>query len=196
MRSLWRWVWLALLASAWGLNEVVADDSLWLAAWALLVLAVARALVNRPGSSALLGLVAVAFKTVNTAPFFCHLAGIALLAVAFDVTATLFLRSERRIALRCAVAGCTAAYLSALLFAVTMTWILPNSPWATGGVDRAYEHVFLSGSRAALAALLLVPLGYGIGQQVRDAAVRRPGWAFGSAAALCAMLWVLGPFVG
>ncbi len=193
--SIWRWGCLALLATAWGMNELVAGETLWLTTFALLVLAAARALWNRPGSSTAIALIAVGFRAVNTAPFFCHLLGIAVLGIAFDLTATLLMRGERRIALRGALTGLVGAYASHLSFAVLLTWIIRYEHWAAGGFDRVREHVLGSGSAAALLSLVVVPLGFWVGTQLRDQAVRRPRWAFGTAATLCAVGWALGPVV-
>ena len=91
---------MGLFGTVWGLNELVAGGafypaypalgSVWLIAFAFLVLAAARAVVNRPGSSALIGVVAALYKAVNTEPFYCHLLGIVLVGLAFDAAAWFF----------------------------------------------------------------------------------------------------------
>lgn len=95
MRNIRSWVWLFLFGSLWGICEVLAGEgllgkevpyaSVWLSAWAFLVLAVARGVVNKLGSSTAVGAIAAIFKLVNAAPFFCHLLGIFMLGLAFDV---------------------------------------------------------------------------------------------------------------
>ena len=106
--------------SAWGLSELIGGETLVLTAVALLLLATARTLVNRFGTSIAMAGIAVLFKSVNTAPFFCHLMGIILLGVAFDLAATLLWRDDRRAYIRAAATGAVGAYLSCFFFASSM----------------------------------------------------------------------------
>ena len=83
MRNFKNWAWLFLFGSLWGINEVIFGkilfkDSMlfatvWLAAWAFFMLAIARGVLNKPGSSTVIGIFAVIFKLANTAPCFCHI---------------------------------------------------------------------------------------------------------------------------
>jgi hypothetical protein len=190
----WRVVCLVLLASAWGLSELVGGDTLWLTARAVFLLAAARALVNRPGSSTALAAVAVLFKSVNTAPYLCHLVGIALLGIAFDIAATLLWRKDRRPLLRAGVTGAGSAFLSASLFAATMVWILRYKSWADGGLSRVGEHTFYSGGRGALIALIAAPIGLWLGSLLARQATGHPRTVFYTATAVCLAVWVVGPF--
>jgi hypothetical protein len=195
-RHRWRLICLVLLASAWGLSELIGGETVVLTAVALLLLAIGRTLINRAGSSTAMAAIAVLFKSVNTAPFLCHLAGIALLGLAFDFTATLFWRDDRRRYLRAALTGVTGAYLSCFLFAVSMVWIIQFEHWAGGGIGRVVEHVLTSGSRAALAGLVLVPAGVWLGSLLDRQASIQPRIALRAALATCLVLWVLGPLIG
>lgn len=192
----WRLICLFLLASAWGLSELVGGETVWLTAWALFVLAVARVLVNRVGSSTALAAIAVLFKSVNTAPFLCHLAGIALLGIAFDLMATLLWREDRKAYVRAAITGVSSAYLSCFLFATSMVWIVEYQHWVGGGFERVGEHTLTSGSRGALVGLVAVPLGLGLGRLLVRGAESQPRTILGAAATACLALWVLGPLVG
>jgi hypothetical protein len=192
----WRVVCLVLLASAWGLSELIGGETVWLTARALLLLAAARALVNRLGSSSALAAIAVLFKSVNAAPFLCHLAGIALLGLAFDLTATLLWRDDDKPLLRGAFVGASSAYLSCFLFAAAMVWIFEYEYWAGGGLQRIGEHALSSGSRGALVALVVVPLGLWLGNLLARRAAGQPRTVLRAAAAASLALWALGPFVG
>jgi hypothetical protein len=200
MKNGWRLVGLLLLASAWGLSETLGGSTLRLVAVALLLLAAARVLVNRPGTSTAMAGVAMAFKLVNAAPFFCHLAGIVLLGVAFDILATLLLggdrllRSDRKTLFLGAVTGATTAYLSCFLFAASMTWLFKYKYWAGGGFDRVTEQTLRSGSVQALAALVVVPAGLWIGSLAARKASRHSRRTLWATAAASLLLWVLGPF--
>jgi len=192
----WRLVCLVLLASAWGLSELIGGPTVLLTAVALLLLAMARSLINRPGSSTAMAAIAVLFKSVNTAPFLCHLAGIALLGLAFDIMASLLWRDDRKPYLRTAFTGMLSAYLSCLLFGASMIWIFKFRHWAGGGIERLGEYMLSSGSRGALTAVLIVPAGLWLGRQLVHQAAGRPRAVLRAAAAICLALWVLGPFAG
>lgn len=195
--GLFRPLCLLLLASAWGMGELIGGETVVLTAWALMMLVAARVLVNRPGSSTVLAAIAVLFKSVHTAPFFCHLAGIALLGVAFDLAASLLWRGDRRpTLLRAALAGVVSGPLSCLLFASSMIWVFEQRHWAGGGLERLGEHLLGSGSRGALAGLIAVPLGLWLGRAVARQAEGQPRAALGAAAAACLALWALGPVLG
>lgn len=73
-----RWtfvIWLILFGAAWGIFEATAGEildstsvrysSVWLGMGAIFMLAAARALVNRPGSSLAIGGIAALFRLVN-----------------------------------------------------------------------------------------------------------------------------------
>ncbi len=192
----WRLACLAVIASLWGMSELLGGDTLRLVATALVLMAVGRVILNLPGSSIALALVAVLFRSVNAAPFHCHLAGIALLGVSFDVMATLLLRAGQRPMLRGALVGAGSAYLGALLFAAAMVWVFEFRSWPEGGLGRVVEHVSFSGSRAALAGLFAVPLGLWIGRQLAGVAARHPGRMLTATATACVLLWASGPLVG
>jgi len=192
----WRVVCLAVLASAWGLSELIGGETVWLTAVALLLLATGRAVVNRFGSSTAMAAVAILFKSVNTAPFLCHLAGIALLGIAFDLTATLLWRTNRKPYLRAAVTGAISAYLSCFLFATAMIWIVEYQHWAGGGLKRLGEYLLNSGSRGALTALVVVPTGLWLGRLLVRQTANHQYWALRATVVLCLALWVLGLFAG
>ncbi len=195
-RGNWRMICVVLLASAWGLSELIGGETLLLTGVGLLLLATGRALVNRFGISIAMAGIAVLFKTVNTAPFVCHLMGIALLGVAFDLAATLLWRPDRRAYLRAALTGVTSSYLSCFLFAATMAWIFEYRYWAEGGLARIGEHTLYPGSRGALVALIVVPAGLWLGRQLANQAAGHPRTALAATVTVCLVLWAVGPFAG
>ena len=90
-------LWIPVLGSVWGVAEIFGKDlltdigvggaSIWLAAWAILLLSIGRGVWNKVGSSAIIGLVAAAFKFAGPSTNYCHLLGIAALGVFFDIFA-------------------------------------------------------------------------------------------------------------
>ncbi len=206
MRDAKKWTWLVLFGSLWGLSEVagggilyaieVPSASIFLAAWALLILAVARGIIDKPGSSTIIGAVATLFKLVNASPFICHLLGIFMLGLAFDIAATLLGRSEKRLSVRNLLTGVFSAYGGYALFALSITYIIRYDIWAQGGWPKVAQHMFVSGSFAALAAALLVPIGYTLGALSQSLETKQPRWLYASTLAGVALLWILGRIAG
>ena len=206
MRDIKNWAWFLLFGSLWGLSEVagggilyaveVPSASIFLAAWALFILAVARGLVNKPGSSTVIGAVATLFKLVNASPFICHLLGIFMLGLAFDIAATLLGRSERRFSFRNMLTGIVSAYGGYALFALSITYVIRYDMWAQGGWPKVAHHIFVSGSIAALVAAAVVPVGYYLGAGSLSLQAKRPRWLYAGTMAGVVLLWILGRFAG
>ncbi|MFC2165653.1 hypothetical protein ACFLT2_11735 [Acidobacteriota bacterium] len=206
MKNKKNWLWFLLFGSIWGMSEVFAGgilyasgtphSSIFLTAWALFILAVARGIVNKPGSSAAIGAIATLFKLVNATPFICHLLGIFALGVAFDVTASLLLKKERRSVIWKSLTGVVSAYGGYALFALVITYIVRYDIWVAGGWPKVANHIFASGSIAALAGAVLVPLGYLVGMNSGVLVERRSRFVYAASIAGVVVLWVLGRFVG
>ncbi len=206
MKDKKNWVWLLLFGSLWGISEVAAGgvlyaseiphSSIFLTAWAVLILAVARGVANKPGSSMVVGIVATLFKLINASPFICHLLGIFALGVAFDIAASLLMTEERKSAIRNALTGIVSAYCGYALFAFLITYVIRYDIWAAGGWPKVANHIFVGGSIAALIGAVMVPVGYLIGTSSHVWAERRPRWIYAATFAGAVVLWVLGRFVG
>jgi hypothetical protein len=200
------WAWFLLFGSLWGISEVagggilygsaVPFSSVFLAGWAFFILAVARGVVNKPGSSTIIGAVATLFKLINVAPFICHLLGIFMLGAAFDVVASLLLKKERRISLWSPLTGIIAAYSGYALFAFVITYLVRYEIWVSGGFPKVMNHIFVSGSAAAAAAAVMVPLGFLVGIGSGVLADRRPRLIYTGTIAGVILLWILGRFMG
>ena len=205
MKRPWQLVWLLFVASLWGLSEVVAGEGLYtlnlpyasvfLTVWALVILSLGRGLLNKPGSSTLIGCVAALYRMVNAAPFFCHIWGIVFIGVAFDLASSILMKEGRKFFLRGSLTGITSAYSGNAFFAVVMTWILRNEYWAAAGLPKVLDHVFISGSLVAAAASGIVPLGYWLGRKVDGLPTLRTRWAYSTLTLLVLGLWALGRIV-
>jgi hypothetical protein len=190
--SPWRLVCLLGIGSLWGLNEILVGNTLQLTVTALFLLAIGRVVLPLTGSSTALAGMAVLFRAVNAAPFYCHLAGIAFLGGAFDLTATCLLGRGRQSVHRGALVGAGSGLLSAFLFGATMTWIFLYRHWPEGGLGGVADHTFLSGGPAAIAGALAVPLGLWVGHELDRAACLRPRGILTAAAGTCVLLWAVG----
>jgi len=195
-------VWLLLFGSLWGMSEVVlgglfdeiivAFPSVWLNAWALFVLAIARGMLNKPGSSAALGVIAAVFKLANTTPFYCHLLGILLVGAVFDLAATLLLKQNKKLDYRAYLCGFVSAYGGYALFALLITYIIGYGYWVSGGLPKVLHHIFVSGSLAALIAVAVVPFGYWVGLKGKAYHLYCSRWIYRGALLATGIIWALG----
>ena len=103
-----------VLGSVWGVAEIFGKDlfgslgvggtTVWLAAWAILLLSIGRGIWNKVGSSTIIGLIAAAFKFAGPSTNYCHLLGIAALGLFFDV----FASSSRTVSPPCSMRSATS----------------------------------------------------------------------------------------
>ena len=138
-------LWVLVLGSVWGLAEVFGKDlladfgiggaSIWLAAWAVLILSIGRGVWNKIGSSAIIGLVAAAFKFAGPSTNYCHLLGIASLGLVFDVFASSLLARGRSQWWRHALVGLLTAYAARAFFVLYSISIAHSERWIEGGTQ-------------------------------------------------------------
>jgi hypothetical protein len=140
--------------------------------------------------------VATLFKLVNASPFICHLLGIFMLGLAFDIAASILGRSERRFTFRNMLTGVFSAYGGYALFALSITYLIRYDSWVLGGWPKVVNHMFVSGSIAALVAAVLVPIGYFLGAGSLSLQAKSPRWLYAGTVAGVALLWVLGRIAG
>jgi hypothetical protein len=205
MKNMKSWAWIVFFGSIWGISEVagggalyamgIPHSSIFLSAWAFFILAMARGLVNKPGSSTVVGGIAVLFKLINAAPFWCHLLAIFSLGVAFDIFASLLLKKKIRRFVPAALTGAAGAYGGFALFAILITYVIRYSFWVEGGINKVLNYIFLSGSIVALISLFLVPLGFRIGLASEHATVDKPRWVYAGTAAAVLFIWIVVRFV-
>ncbi|KPK96178.1 hypothetical protein AMJ80_01500 [bacterium SM23_31] len=201
MKDIKLWLWLLLFGSLWGIVEVVVGEilfgydvpyaSVWLAVWALFILAVGRGVMNRAGTSTFIGAFAAVFKLVNASPNYCHLLAIFALGLIFDVFSTVLMKDNRRILLRCSLTGLLSAYGGRAFFALLSTYIMRYEHWVTGGSEYILGHIFVRGSIAALISAAVVPIGYTIGINGEITLKKHPRWAFAGSLVTSVFLWAL-----
>jgi hypothetical protein len=199
-------MWLFLFGSIWGINEVflgeilyrneVQSSSVILTAMALFLLAISRGMINKPGSSALIGTFAVLFRLANTAPSYCHLLGIFLLGVTFDVFSSLLIKNEERAPLRWGAVGMLSAFGNNALFALLITFVFRYEYWIVGGSSKVSHHIFVSGSIITALAALIVPLGFFVGKNGGLLFDRHPRWSYAGTILGSLALWTVATFFG
>ena len=199
-------MWLFLFGSIWGINEVFLGDILYrndvqgssviLTVMALFLLAISRGMINKPGSSTLIGTFAVLFRLANTAPSYCHLLGIFLLGATFDVFSSLLVKNKDRAPLQWGAAGMLSAFGNNALFALLITYVFRYEYWVAGGISKVLHHIFISGSITTIMAALLVPLGFIVGKNGGILFDRRPRWSYAGTILGSTALWTVAIFLG
>lgn len=201
MRNPKNWLWLFLFGSLWGINEVVMGGvlsqnkvphfSVFLAVIALFILAAARGIINTPGSSTVIGVLAVLFKLANAAPFHCHLLGIFITGLAFDVFASVLMKNEKTAPIRSSLTGILSVYSSNALFALVITYIVRYEYWTREGLPKVLSHIFVAGTITALLAAVVVPLGFRVGVTSGTLAKRQPRWTSTGTVVGIVVVWIL-----
>lgn len=199
-------MWLFLFGSIWGINEVflgkilyeneIINSPIILTVIALFLLAISRGMINKPGSSALIGAFAAIFRLANTAPSYCHLLGIFLLGVTFDVFASMLIKQEDKTPVKLGLTGAVSAFGNNALFALLITYVFRYEYWVVGGISKVSHHIFVSGTISALLAAFVVPLGFFVGKNGGIFANRRPRWSYAGTILGSITLWVVALFLG
>lgn len=165
-----------VLGSVWGVAEVFGKDlfgslgiggtTVWLAAWAILLLSIGRGVWNKIGSSTIIGLVAAAFKFAGPSTNYCHILGIAALGLFFDVFASSLARKPQW--WRHALVGLLTAYFARAFFVWYSVRVAQSERWIEGGSQMAFDHIVRGGTMVGIAVLLLAPLGFRIGEKAAE----------------------------
>jgi len=184
----------------WGISEAVLGGALYgsgvrfasvfLTVIAFSILAFAKVCLPRKGTATLIAALAMLYKFLN-APFFaCHLLGIVLIGLSFDLFFSLFKLKSR------AFSAAAAVYLSYILFALMITYIFRYDYWAQGGFSKLLSHIGIGGSVAALCCAVFVPVCFRLAQRFK-AGCEAPftfRWRLvpGAFSAITTGLWVFG----
>jgi len=172
-----------LLGTIWGSFEATFGEVMYanhvrytsvpLCVFAFAVLTFARAYRPMVGLATLLAGVAMCYKAAGMLLsgndiFVCHFMGIATVGVAYDL---MHLAWRQKLDPLFAV---SAMYLSYGMFAALMTWVIRYHYWAEVGLPKVLKHTFVSGSMAAIAAAVVVPLCARAARKLRS----RQAWPF------------------
>jgi hypothetical protein len=155
----------------WGISEAVLGDALYrsdvphasvpLTAIGFVVMTIAREYYPQKGTTTLIAACAMLYKFLNVPFFACHLLGILLTGICYDLFFSV-LRIKNR-----PISAAAATYLSYALFALMITYIFRYEYWVQGGFTKVLNHIGIAGSMAALACAILVPAGFRLGERLR-----------------------------
>ncbi len=155
----------------WGILEAVLGDALYrinvpyasvpLAIIGFVVMTMARVYFPRTGTATIVSLCAMLYKFLNVPFFACHLLGILLTGVCYDLFFS-FAKVKNR-----SLSAAAAAYLSYILFALMITYVFRYEYWVQGGFATVLRHVGTSGSLAALGCAVFVPASFRLGERIK-----------------------------
>jgi len=184
----------------WGMSEAVLGGVLYradvpyasvpLTIIGFIILTFARVYFPQKGTATLIAACAMLYKFLN-APFFaCHLLGIFLIGLCYDLFFDVFRIKNK------SLSAVAATYLSYALFALLITYVFRYEHWTQAGFTKVLGHVGIGGSMAALGCAVLVPLSFWMGEQIKANFTTPFKWrlqlAPGSISVLTIGLWLFG----
>jgi hypothetical protein len=152
----------------WGLSEAVLGGSLYntdlpyssvyLTVIALSILTIARIYLPGKGVATAIAAFAMLYKFMNMPFFACHLLGILILGLCYDLFFNV-LRSKNL-----SLSAVLTTYTNYSLFALMITYVFRYSHWVQAGSAKIIDHIFIGGTLAALSCALAVPLSQKFGR--------------------------------
>ena len=187
-------------SSLWGISEALLGEVLYranipyssvpLTIIGFFILAFASVFLPKTGTATLIAALAMLYKFLNVPFFACHLLGILMMGICFDLFFNVL-----RIKSRSLSAG-AAVYLNYSLFALMITYIFRYDFWVQGGLTKVLSHIGISGSMTALGCAILVPMGFLFAEKIKCSLARpfdlKLQFAPGGIAAITAGLWAFG----
>jgi hypothetical protein len=157
-----------LFSGLWGLSEALLGGALYgsqipyasvpLTLIAFAILTIATMYMPMKGTATAIALCAMLYKFLNEPFFACHLLGIAMVGVCYDVFFS-FIQVKNK-----SVSAFAAAIVNYALFAFMMTYIFNNGFWNT---SKLTGHIF-EGLLAAGGCAIIVPVIMQLGTIVKN----------------------------
>jgi hypothetical protein len=155
----------------WGFSEAVFGDALYradvpyasvpLTVIGFIVMTLARGYCSQKGGATLIAACAMLYKFLNVPFFACHLLGILLTGMCYDLFFNV-LRIKSK-----SLSAAAATYLSYVLFALMITYIIRYEHWVQGGFTKVLSHIGIAGSMAAVACAVLIPVSFRLSERLR-----------------------------
>ena len=155
----------------WGISEAVLGDALYsanvpyasvpLTIIGFAIMAIAHVYFPQIGTATLIAACAMLYKFLNVPFFFCHLLGILLMGMCYDLFFSVLKIKNR------SLSATAAVYLNYILFALMITYAFRYEHWVQAGFAGVLQHILISGSMAALGSAILVPASFRLGTQIK-----------------------------
>lgn len=153
----------------WGISEAVLGGVMYrnnvpyasvpLTIIGFVILTFGRSCLPYKGTATLIAFCAMFYKFLNEPFFACHILGIVLLGLCYDLFFSIAKVRNR------AISAGLAVYLGYALFALMITYVFRYEHWASAGFGKVIEHIALSGTMAAIGCAVLVPLAFRVGER-------------------------------
>jgi len=184
----------------WGISEAVLGDALYradvpfasvsLTVIGFIILTFACVYFPQKGTAILIATCAMLYKFLNEPFFACHLLGILLMGLCYDLLFNVFKIKKDFFS------SALVTYLSYASFALLITYIFRYGSWPQAGFAKVLRHVGISGSMAALGCAVLLPLSFHLAQRCKANFAApfnmRLRLTSGGVSALTIGLWVFG----
>ena len=182
----------------WGISEAVLGDALYsanvpyasvpLTIIGFVIMAIAHVYFQQIGTATLIAACAMLYKFLNVPFFFCHLLGILLMGMCYDLFFSVLKIKSRPLS------AAAAVYLNYVLFALMITYVFRYEHWVQAGFAGVLQHILISGSMAALGCAILVPASFRLGMQIKTNSIRpfniKPKFVPSSVLIITIGLWI------
>jgi hypothetical protein len=184
----------------WGISEAVLGDALYsanvpyasvpLTVIGFILMAVSQVYFPQKGTATLIAGFAMLYKFLNVPFFACHLLGIVLMGLCYDLFFNVLKIKNRPLS------AIAAVYLNYVLFALMITYVFRYETWVQGGFVKILRHIGISGSMVALSCAILIPASLHFGQKFKANFAGffsiKPQVVPGSVLAITIGLWIFG----
>lgn len=126
------------------------------------VLAFAGVSFPQRGTATLIAALAMLYKFLNNPFFACHLLGILMVGICFDLFFSVFKVKNR------SISAAAAIYLNYTAFAIMMTYIVRYEHWVKGGIPKILNHIGISGTIAAIGCAICVPVSFYLAERIKS----------------------------
>ncbi|KPL02611.1 MAG: hypothetical protein AMJ90_05325 [candidate division Zixibacteria bacterium SM23_73_2] len=142
----------------------------FLAATGILVLAAARMIFPRRGSTLLMGLVAAGFKFLTLPQIlFCQVAVVAIQGAVLELAFSYAEKRNFSSWFSLGALGFFAMYINYAVFSLIETYLVLNPFWVEKGFSGVINYTFLEGSLAAVLCFFFVNFGFSLGKSLAPA---------------------------
>jgi len=184
-----------LFGGLWGLSEAVLGVILYtndvplasvpLTLIAFVILTLATLYSARPGTATLIAAFAMLYKFLNEPFFACHILGILVLGLSYDLFVNTARIRNRSLSAALTVYGSYAG------FALMITYLFRYPHWVEGGFAMVAKHVGISGTLAAVLCAASVPIALGLEQRLKGGlpAIMKARLASAASFLLVAGMW-------